>query len=288
MRKGYVYSIFAAILFGSAGLIIKFAFIEGIDAISLLTFQYVIAVVLMFGILVLTNKKALKVDKEELCNLAILGVIGNTFMTIFYYKAYEYLPMAMVTILLYTYPIMVFIYDLLFKREKIGARKVIALIAAFLGAVLVLGLVPGNLKYSRVGIMMGLLAAVFFAFMNVYTEEKLNHMQPLVINAYSTLFSLISLVIYKFPMFLFKGDITFNTIIYTSILAVVCEIIPLTLLYGAIQYIGAFKVSIIGNLEIPTAVILSFYILKDNISLSQIIGTLLVVYAVYNIKTAKN
>lgn len=287
MRKGYIYSIFAAILFGSAGLVIKFAFLEGIDSISLLTLQYIIAVFLMFAILIASNKQALKISREELFNLAVLGVIGNTFMTIFYYKAYEYLPMAMVTILLYTYPIMVFLYDFLFKKEKMGIRKIIALVAAFLGAALILGLIPGNLKYSRIGMIMGLLAAVFFAFMNIYTEEKVSHIDPLVINAYSTLFSLISLIIYRFPMFLFKGNISTNTLIYTSILAIACEIIPLTLLYGAIKYIGAFKVSIIGNLEIPTAVILSFCILKDDINITQIIGTILVVYAIYNIRSAE-
>jgi len=68
------------------------------------------------------------------------------------------------------------------------------------------------------------------------------------------------------------------------ILAIFCEIIPLTLLYAAIKKIGAVKVSIISNLEIPTSLIISIIILKESFSTSQFFGALIVVYAVYLIK----
>ena len=73
LSKGYIYSIFSAILFGSAGLFVKLASALGIDSISLLTLQYIIAVPLMFGIMYIFNKRAFKVTKKQLLRLAILG-----------------------------------------------------------------------------------------------------------------------------------------------------------------------------------------------------------------------
>jgi drug/metabolite transporter (DMT)-like permease len=284
LNKGYIYSILSAILFGSAGLFVKLAYVGGIDSISLLTLQYMIAVPLMFILMYIFKKESFKITKSQLLRLAVLGIVGNTFMTVFYYISFNYLPMEMVAILLYTYPIMVFIYSTVFKKDSFGYKKFFALALAFLGCVLTLDIISGQFKYSIKGVIFALLCALFYAFMNIYSEERLDGLAPLAINAYSTLFSLIFLMIYKFPLFVFRGEITTSLLGYTTILALFCEIIPLTLLYAAIKHIGSLKVSIIGNLEIPTAMLVSFFILHQQISNMQIIGTALVIYAIYMIR----
>ncbi|MCA1072553.1 DMT family transporter [Clostridium bowmanii] len=284
MKKGYIYSILSAVLFGSAGLFVKLAFVGGIDSISLLTLQYIIAVPLMFVFMYLFKKEAFTVTKVQLLRLAVLGAIGNTFMTVFYYISFNYLPIQMVAILLYTYPLMVFIYSAVFKSESLSYRKVFAVFLAFFGCILTLDILFGNFKYSLKGVIFALICAMFYAFMNIYSEEKLQGLAPLTINAYSTLFSLLCLMIYKFPLFVFRGQVTARLFGYTAILALFCEIIPLTLLYAAIKQIGSLKVSIIGNLEIPTAMLVSFFILHERIGNMQIIGTCLVIYAIYSIR----
>ncbi|MGH4052421.1 MAG: DMT family transporter [Clostridium sp.] len=286
MNKGYIYSIVSAILFGSAGLLVKLAYVGGIDSISLLTMQYIIAVPLMFLMMYIYNKKFFKVTKKQLLRLAVLGIVGNTFMTVFYYISFNYLPIQIVAILLYTYPLMVFIYSTIFKKYSLNATKFFAVFLAFFGCILTLNILPSGFKYSIKGVGFGLICAMFYAFMNIYSEEKLQELPPLAINAYSTLFSLISLLIYKFPMFIFSGNITKDILLYTAILAIVCEIIPLTLLYAAIKHIGSLKVSIIGNLEIPTAMLISFFILHEQIRSMQIIGAVLVIFAIYMIRTS--
>lgn len=279
--KGYIYSIIGAILFGTAGLFVKFAYETGLNAVSLLTVQYIFAVILMFSLAFIKNKKTLRVSKKQLRDLAVLGIIGNTFMTVFYYMAFEYLPVAMVTMLLYTYPIIVFIYTTVFNKHKVKFRKLIALLLAFIGCILTLNLVSGKFSYSYKGIVIGLLSAGFYAFMNIFTEKKLGNVEPLTINAYSTLFSLISLCLYSFPTFLFRGEVPVNGLIYILNLAFFCEIIPLTLLYASISYIGALKVSIISNLEIPTSMIVGLLFLGEKVSIIQIIGAMCIIYAVY-------
>lgn len=284
MKKiGYLYAIVSAILFGSAGLFVKLGQTQ-LDSVSLLTVQYVIAVIIMFIILFFKDKKALKVNKTQLKDLAILGVVGNSFMTVFYYLSFNYLPVAMTTVLLMTYPIMVFFYAVIKGKEKLKGSKILIVIMAFLGCIISLNLVNAERNYSLMGIGFGLLAAVFYAFMNIFSERNLSQVTPLAINGYSTLFSLISLIIYKFPHFLFRGEVDLKAYGYITILAVFCEIIPLTLLYAGIKHIGSVKVSIISNLEIPTSIVLSYFLLNESISIIQLIGTIIVIYSVYLIK----
>ena len=238
----------------------------------------------MFPFLILVNRKALKVNRKCLLRLFILGGFGNTGMTIFYYMAFTYLPISMVTILLYTSPVMVFLYLWVFGDQKMDLKRLISVVIAFLGCILTLGLLQGSLKYSLVGVIIGILSAVFYAFMNVYSERNLTEVEPLAINAYSTLFSLFVLILIKFPHFIFNGRVTSRILNSTIILALFCEIIPLTMLYTAIKYIGSVKVSIIGNLEIPTAMILAYIFYKEPITISQVVGMILVIYGVYSIR----
>ncbi|MDP4090954.1 MAG: DMT family transporter [Bacillota bacterium] len=285
MLKGYIYSTLSAVLFGSAGIVVKLAYAEGLDPINLLILQYIIAVFIMFVVLVCADRAALKIRPMDLFHTAVLGIIGNTFMTVFYYLAFSYLDVPLVAILLYTYPIMVFIYMFVFERKAAGKGKLIALLTAFTGCFFSLGLTSGVGRLSLLGIGFGLLSAVFFSFMNIYSEKKLRNVNPLCINFYSTAFSLISLIIYEPPHFIIGAGINTRLIGLTTVLAVFCEIVPLTLLYAAIKYIGSLKVSIIGNLEIPTAMILSFVLLGESLTSIQVIGAAMVIYSVYRIES---
>lgn len=284
LKKGYIYSIVSAILFGTAGIFVKMAHNTGLDSVDLLTFQYMIAVTIMFVFAFLKDRTKLRVNKKELLSLAVLGIVGNTFMTVFYYKAFEYLNVAMVTMLLFTYPIMVFIYSVIFQKQKGEIKKILAMLMAFLGCILTLNVFTGNINYSLKGIIFGLLSAVFYAFMNLYSEKKLQTVDSLSINAYSTLFSLASLIIYRQPKILLETHINLDNLIYVLALAIICEIIPLTLLYKSIQYIGSLKVSVIGNLEIPTSMLVSVVFLKEPLLIFQVIGAVMIVYAVHVIR----
>lgn len=286
MKKGYIYCITSAILFGTAGMFIKLTQKTGLDSISLLTLQYIIAVSLLFVGSFIKDRKKLHVTKKQLLNLAILGIVGNSFMTVFYYKAFEYLPVAMVTMLLFTYPIIVFIYSTIFEKQHISKNKISALLIAFIGCGLTLNIFSGRFSYPIKGVIFGLLSAVFYAFMNIYSEKRLIGIDALSINAYSTLFSLISLLIFKWPSFLFSEKIKTGSLIYIIILAIVCEIVPLTLLYSAIKSIGSLKVSIINFIEIPTAMVVSYIVLKEKIGFMQILGALLIIYSIYLIRSS--
>ncbi|MHC1719469.1 MAG: DMT family transporter [Clostridiaceae bacterium] len=284
MRNGYVYAILAAVLFGAAGLFVKMAHSTGLDSVSLLTVQYMLSVTLMFGYGILRDRKAFAVGRKKLLELAVFAVAGNTFMAIFYYMAFEYLPVAMVTILLFTYPVLIFIFTCLFEKGNMMSRKAAAIALAFTGCILALNIGPGQAEYPIIGIILGLLCALFYAFMNIYCEKRLYDVDALVINAYTALFSLIALCIYRFPLFAFKGELKFESIIYIAILAVFSQIVPLTMIYSAIKDIGALKVSIIGNLEIPTAAFLAYIFLGEKLTIIQVLGSALIIIALLLIR----
>lgn len=48
MKRGYLYAAVSAVLFGSSGIIIKIAFSEGMDSMSIMLLQYMVSIPVMF------------------------------------------------------------------------------------------------------------------------------------------------------------------------------------------------------------------------------------------------
>ncbi|MFA9398902.1 MAG: DMT family transporter [Clostridiaceae bacterium] len=284
MKKGYVYAITSAVLFGTAGLFVKYVYKIGFSAIEFLELQYIISILILGIYILIFNRKYFYVNKRQVIDLAIMGGVGNCFMTLFYYKAFSYLPISMVTIILYAYSIYIFIYKIFRKKIKISLYKYIALFLALFGMCLSLNLIYSFKGVNLQGFIYALLCSIFYAFMNIYTEERLYNLESLTINFYSILFSLIVLVSLSFPIFLFTSRVSFDFLQKIVMYSVISEIIPLGLLYTAIKCIGTMKTSIISNLEIPAAIFFGYIILDEKVNFYQIIGGILIIMAIYYIE----
>lgn len=279
MKRGYLYALLSSILFGSAGIFVNFSYKLGLNSINLLMLQYIFSVAFMLLFIILFNRKYLKVTKGELIRLCIMGAILNTLMTLFYYNAFNYLSVSMVTLLLYTFPSIIFIYKVIFRRYKINIKNVSALIIVFLGCILALNIIGENSIISVKGIICGILASFFYALINIYAEEKLIGISSLTINFYTYLFSLVSLIIINRDIKIYSV-LNNKAFITVGLFAVLGGILPMIFLFLAIKSIGAFKTSIISNVEIPSAILFSVIILKEKIAMVQIIGVILIIISI--------
>lgn len=283
--RGFIYAIISAVLFGSAGIFVKEGYNSNFSPVDLLMLQYIIAGIILFLICLLKYKNSLKLNKTLFNKLFIQGAIFNTLMTVFFYSSFKYLTAAEATLLLYTYPSMVALYTSLFKKRRIGYKKIVSILFAFIGSILVLNLF--NIELTRgiyKGIVFGILSAVFYSAMNIYAEEIVEDVNELVITFYTTMFSLIVLFIFNYK-FIFKLPYVDYVSIKNALnLALFCEIIPLTLLYSAIKHIGPVSTSIISTLEIPSSAILGAIFLREILSPIQIIGILIVVLSIIYLK----
>ncbi|WDC85527.1 EamA family transporter [Caloramator sp. mosi_1] len=271
--------------FGSAGIFVKEGYSSNFSPVDLLMLQYIIAGIILFLICLVRYKNSIKLNKTLFKKLLLQGAVFNTLMTVFFYTSFKYLTAAEATLLLYTYPSMVAIYTSLFKKQRIGYKKVVSIILAFIGSILVLNLFNIELnKGVYQGIVYGVLSAVFYSAMNIYAEEFVEDVEELVITFYTTMFSLFVLFIFNYR-FIFKLPYVDLVSIKNALnLALFCEIIPLTLLYAAIKHIGPVSTSIISTLEIPSSAILGFLFLKETLSLIQVFGIVVVVLSIIYLK----
>ena len=286
-KIGYIAAILSAVCFGSSGLFVKYIYRFGLSAGEMLILQYLIAVVVLWlGAYYIYGAKII-ISSNLLKKVLILGVFGNTFMTLFYYKSFMFLDVAVATILLFTYPILVTIYSFVFGKEKVDKFILISLLIAFTGSFLVLDLFNFNSTVTTIGVIFGVLGAIFYAFMNIYSESFLDKIEPIILTAYVNTFSLITLIIYYRPFHLFNQSLEIKAWLGILMLALIAGVLPVALLYTGIKNIGAVKASIIANFEIPVSAVLSYFIYNERLNSFQIIGMFLVLIGIIILQNKK-
>lgn len=282
--KGFIFAIISGLFFGSAGLFVKHGFTENFSPVDLLMLQYIIASVILFAMCFIKYRKKLVLSKVMFKKLIIQGAIGNTLMTVFFYESFKYLDVAVATMLLFTYPSMVALFSFVCLKEHISKTKIISILGTFIGCLLVLNLFSKSVRINYIGVIFALLSAVFYSFMNIYAEKIVEDIPGLVITFYTTIFSLIVLIIFNFNFISKLTTVSTASFTNAGLLAFFCEIVPLTFLYEAIKIIGPILTSIITSLELPASAIIAFLFLNEHLSYVQILGILIVIYCVIKLK----
>lgn len=282
--KGFIYAIISAVFFGSAGIFVKNGYSSDFTPVDLLMLQYMIASVILFSMCFIKYRSKLILSKQSLKRLIIQGAFGNTLMTVFFYQSFKYLDVAVATMLLFTYPSMVALASLIILKKKISGTKIFSIVGTFLGCILVLDILEKGAGINQPGVAFALLSAIFYAFMNLYAENIVVELPGLVITFYTTVFSLIVLLVFNYGFVSKIPSVSLPAFTNAALLAFFCEIIPLTLLYEAIKRIGPVSTSIITSIELPASAVTAFVLLKEKLSLMQVLGILIVVYCVIKLQ----
>ena len=164
-----LFPIIAGTCWGCSGVFVRFLDGTGFDNITI-TFSRVSIVVIMLGLAILVHDRSLfRVSLRHLPLLAMVGMAGYFFFNLCYNVAILKLSMSLATILLCTAPVFVILFSSILFREKITPIRVVCMLAALTGCVLMSGIVEaGGLKWSILGILMGVGTAVCNAVSVMY------------------------------------------------------------------------------------------------------------------------
>lgn len=262
----------SAVCFGMTSILIKTAFNLDLSPLQILALQSWLASLLLFVYGLLFNHKMFTISKRNAVILLFQGLIGSLGTSMFYAYALLYLPVAVATLLLYLYPVLVLGAGVIFLHKKVGSMEKVALICTFLGTVLASGSFSGFEGIPLVGVLLGIAAALAYAFFNVMGEIALQEVSPLTAMCYSQWFSSLGLIFYL------KGNILQISWSNPNIwgigiaLATIASILPFYLIMFGIKKVGSDRASILSTFELPVTFIMAALILKEIPSLAQWAG----------------
>jgi len=263
----------SAASFGTLAIFGRYAYADGMDTFTVLFIRFGISAVFM-TIVLLLRKEHLPSGQifAQLIGMGALGYVGQSFL---YMTAIKYASSGLVALLLYLYPMFVFILSVLVLHEKATSVKVIALILALVGSALTVDPNGGQL----IGALMAIAAALIYSIYIIVGTNVMKHVSAIqsstiIFASAGAVFGILAFTNgTHFPAsnsgwFAMLGMIVFSTIIAVA-----------TFLAG-LEMVGPTNAAMLSTLEPVVTVLLAAWLFGERLMPIVMVGGGLILVAV--------
>ncbi len=270
--------IFSMTIFGTVGIVVRnLSLPSGFVAMSR---GYIGAVVLLLFMLLTKKLPSASAIKKNIVPLLLSGAfIGINWILLF--ESYSYTSVATSTLAYYMAPVFVIIASPVVIAERVKPEKWGAVIAAFIGMVLVSE--PWSAANGEgagiFGIFLALGAALFYASVTL-TNKKMKDISSLDITFVQLLVA--SLVITPYALFAepIRADMfNLESVLLLLTLGLLHTGLSYLFYFGSIKELPAVTVAIFGYIDPIVALILSAAVLSEKMTVFGIIGAALILSA---------
>ena len=253
---GYAFAAVGAVLFAAKGILIKLAFAEGVDTLTLLALRMGLSVPIYVAVGLIAyhrgrDRRATAVPGSAYLKALAIGVIGYWFSSYADFKGLETLTPQFERLILFTYPLFVLLFGAALFHEPLRWRPLAAFGIAYLGlAVVFLADFETGGGDIAVGAAWVLAAAVTFALYQLLARDT-HPLSALVVSGRAFLLSVA--------------------------LAIGATVLPSFFMSAALSRISAAANSTIGTLSPVVTLILAVLFLGEPLRGVDLLGTAMVV-----------
>ena len=250
----------------------------------LVSTRTLISGILLFLIVIFIEKKSvlkpLK-NKRDCAGIILFGTAGMYLVQYTYFKTIELSNVSFATILQFTAPFFIFIYESI-KNKKIPAvSTIILLFMTILGVVFIA--TKGNfsnLLISLEALLLGIISAIMIAFYSTYPKKLLKKYGSITVVGWGMIIgSIISNVIH--PIWKIEGNVNAKSMIQVIIVVILGTSIAYLIYITSLNYISSSLAGILTAFEPVLAAILSVAIFGLKFSFIEIVGFILVFVSIF-------
>jgi drug/metabolite transporter (DMT)-like permease len=254
----------------------------GLSSPSLSQVRATSTTLLLALILLLNNRKLFRIRLRDVWIFAGGGVFSIVFFNVCYFKAIDLMSLSAAATLMYTSPAFVLLLSAAIFRERITARKVLAIVLTFCGCALVGGLLGGDANITVLGVLCGVGAGLGYALYSIFSRlALLRGYDPMTITFYIFLFAALgSLFVSDLPEIadVIRADPA--RILYFFLYALVTTILPYILYTAGLKHVPNARASVIVAVEPVTATVVGVLVFHEELTAPALIGMLLVLAAI--------
>ena len=261
-------------VFGTIGLFVRNI---GLPSGEIALYRAVLAAILIGGFLLVTKQKIPfgKIKKE--IPLLVLSGVAMGFNWILLFEAYKYTTVSVATLSYYFAPVIVTLACPILFKEKMGAKQWMCFLMSTLGIVLITGIGDLSEGTSHIkGILFGLGAASLYA-----TVILLNKFIKNVDGIHRTFLQFLAAIAVLVPYVLLTDGVNLKTLdskgwIFLLIVGLVHTGVTYCLYFSSLKELPGQKAAILSYIDPLVAVLISVVVLKETMTVMQVIGGLLI------------
>lgn len=272
----------SGILWGCIGIFVRGLNEKGLYSLEVVLIRSCVTCLVMGIVIAFSNRKLFFVRLKDLWIFFGSGICSIVFFNFCYFKAMTLTSLSVAAVLLYTAPAFVMILSFILFQEKLSVKKIVSLIMTFVGCVLVtevLTKTQGQVSVS--GLLLGLGAGFGYALYSIFGRFAIDKgYHTLTITFYTFLFATIgSLFLADIPLTVSVAAGSFDAMALCIGMGVVVTIFPYLAYTLGLEHVENGRASIIASVEPVTATIVGILVFGESISISGIIGIILVLTA---------
>lgn len=286
--QAYLLIILSSFLFGTSGIFVRLMGPYGFSSMQMTTMRGTVSAVTLALFILFTNKKLFKTKLKSLCLFALSGVFMFLAASS-YYTAMEYTTVATAVVLMYSAPIYVLLFSVLFLKEKLTAMKLIAVAVMLVGMALVSGIV-GGMEFNPRGVFYAIAAGVAYAAYNIVAKIEMEQgNDPLTAMVYCyTVMGLLAGLCADVPGIV---DLTLqNPAVLTPLILGIglftCAV-PYLMYTVSLKKVPAGTASALSLIEPMAAIIYSVAFFAEPLTWTLVIGVFLILGAVFILSRIK-
>ena len=250
----------------------------------LVSTRTLISGILLFLIVIFIEKKSILrplKNKIDCAGIILFGTAGMYLVQYTYFKTIELSNISFATILQFTAPFFIFIYESIKNKKVPAVSTVILLLMTILGVIFIA--TKGNfsnLSVSLEALLLGIISAIMIAFYSTYPKKLLKKYGSITVVGWGMIVgSIISNVIH--PIWKIEGDVNTQSIIQVMIVVILGTSIAYLIYIASLNYISSSLAGILTAFEPVLAAILSVVFLGLKFSFIELIGFLLVFVSIF-------
>lgn len=265
--------VLSMIIFGTIGLIVRY-----IELSSSETALFSSSIGFIFLALVFINQRkkfSWQKIKSSALILFITGIaLGGNW--IFLYQAYEYTTLTNATLGYYFAPVFVMLLSPIILKEKLPLKKGVCIVVAIIGmAFIVRNGISATDKSDLIGILLGLVAAVFYAALMLLNKfiKEMDRLEVTIIQLAITALMLLPYVLITEGFNILS--ISISSIPFIVFLGIVNTGIGFWLFFSGMERLKGQSIAMLSYVDPFVAILISGWILQEKFTLLQIIGGIL-------------
>jgi drug/metabolite transporter (DMT)-like permease len=280
--KGVLLVGLGATSFGMLATFVKMAYTEGYTTAEVTISQFVLGIM---GILLINSfqkaknkNEVIRASAKNIFQLMLAGTsLGMT--SVFYYMAVKYIPVSIAIVLLMQTVWIGVLLEMILEKKIPSTQKIIAVFVVLVGTLLATDILKNEIQLDWRGLVWGMLSAVSFTT----TMFTANRVALGISSAQRSLYMLLGGAVIVFGFAIATQSTPFNFAIFLKwgiILSLFGTIIPPMLMNAGFPLTGIGLGSIVSALELPVSVMMAYFILNENIVMTQWFGIILIIFAI--------
>jgi drug/metabolite transporter (DMT)-like permease len=263
----------SAAAFGTLAILGRYAYADGMDALTILFFRFTLSAMVM-TVLLAARHEPLPRD-SALIRLIGMGAIGYVGQAFSYFTALKYASSGLVALLLYLYPVFVAVLSAILLHERITRPKTLALGLALAGTALTVGPQGGQL----LGVLLAISAAAIYSVYIIVGSQVMK--QVSAVQSSTVIFA--SAGVMSGILMAANGPhlpATGTGWVVIGSMALIATVLPVVTFLAGLERIGPTNAAMLSTLEPVVTVVLAAWLLGEMLKPVTLLGGGLIIVAI--------